>query len=531
MMYKAVLMSLTCSLLAGLSSLGEERSGKLDGRPNIVYILADDMGVGDVRAINPECPFPTPNLDRMADEGMVFYQAYSGSSICTPTRYGTLTGRYCWRDRIGLAGSYASRMMNEGTRTVANLLKENGYATYCVGKWHLGTSWTYKDGSVMPNKKGGDDTQIDFTKDFYGGPLDHGFDYWFGIAGSLDFPPYVYLENRRATIVPTEMLIGGDKFHRFGKRNGLADPDLQPDQVLGDFTRKTVEIIENASATEPFFIYFPLSAPHSPVAPSPMFKGKSICSQADFRMEVDWTVGEVFNALEKKGIADNTLVFFSADNGSDPNTTKYFTKIGHDTAEGRSGNKATCWEGGHRVPTLAYWPQVIKTPGKVEKRNITLEDFVATCADIIGVENLETAVDSVSFYPYLKDEDIERGQRNVIISDKNHLIARLGHWKMIYINENDLRKTGGGGYVRIDDSAPWNERVTLFNLQEDVKEMSNVAIANIERVKLINRYVHDAIIDGRTNAGEPAKLLPHDQHKKHNGRQDTMKTIELIENL
>lgn len=489
-------------------------------KPNIVYILADDMGYGDVKALAPQGKIVSNNIDRIAEQGLAFTHAYTGSSVCTPTRYGLMTGRYPWRESVKLAANYGSRIMPEGQETVATFLRSQGYKTLMVGKWHLGTSWTMKDGTVMKSRQSmsnnptlTDDLNIDFSAPFYGGPTEYGFDSWFGIAGSLDFAPYVYLVDNKATKIPTERLVGK---HRFGNRTGFADPDLQPSQVLGEFTKRAVATIEQQNKDEPFFLYMPLNAPHSPVVPSKAFQGLSkIGPNADYRLEIDWAVGQVLDALEQTGLANNTLVIFTADNGTYPGATKEFKEAGHDTHDGRRGEKATLFEGGHRVPFLVKWPQGIK--GKLNRRenaNITLEDFIATAADILGQETPEYAVDSVSFLPQLQAKKATDKQRDVIISSlHNILIARDGEWKLTYKSLAEIAEIRQGnrenakklnaGYFTPKSNEPWYKHITLFNLKDDQGETVNVAQQNPEIVARLHAAVRKAIADQRTTKGSP----------------------------
>ncbi|WP_342804729.1 arylsulfatase [Alteromonas sp. M12] len=515
-------------------------------KPNIVYILADDMGYGDIQAIAPQGKIPTKNLDRIAEQGIAFTQAYTGSSICTPTRYGLMTGRYPWREKVGLAANYGSRIMSKGQETVASFLRNQGYKTLMVGKWHLGTSWTMKDGSVMESRTSmshkatlTQDQQIDFNVPFYGGPTDHGFDTWFGIAGSLDFAPYVYLINNKASKIPTERLIGKN---RFGHRTGFADPELQPTQVLGEFTKRAVALIEQQNKDEPFFLYMPLNAPHSPVVPSKAFQGLSkLGPNADFRMEIDWTVGQVLDALAKQGLSENTMVIFTADNGSYPGATIELNKVGHDTHDGRRGEKATLFEGGHRVPFLVKWPKGIK--GKLNRRehaNITLEDFVATTADILGQPTPSYAVDSVSFLAQLQNKQAPAKQREVIISSlHNILIARDNEWKLIYKSLPEMAEIRQGnqknikklreGYFTPKSTEPWYQHVTLFNLKEDQSERVNVAQQNPDVVVRLHAAVQKSIRDQRSNKGAPKPQI--NWKVNHGIDADQQRRLMILDNL
>lgn len=286
--------------------------------PNIVYILADDMGYGDVAALNLQCKIKTPNLDELAAGGMIFTDAHSSSSVCTPTRYGLLTGRYNWRSRLkqGVLFGYDRRLIESERLTVPAVLKEQGYHTACVGKWHLGWDWALKDGGIANGDQ--DSDAVDFTKPISNGPNSVGFDYFFGIAASLDMPPYLYVENDRCTDQPTIKIEKAE----FG-RGGLAVPGLTAAQVLPDLTNKSVDYIQvrtgDKEIGQPFFLYFPLTAPHTPIAPTNEWQGKSgISKYCDFVMQVDDTVGQVMAALEEAGVADDTLLIFTADNGCSP---------------------------------------------------------------------------------------------------------------------------------------------------------------------------------------------------------------------
>jgi arylsulfatase A-like enzyme len=477
-------------------------------RPNIVYILADDMGHGDIQQLNPQSRIPTPHLDRLALEGMAFTQGYSGASICTPTRYGILTGRYPWREHIGLAVRYKGRMLLKDQPTVATMLHEQGYKNICIGKWHLGLSWTYKDGSVSEPRQDGDESRIDFSKDCYGSPVDHGFDSFYGISSSLDDPPYVYIKDRRTITIPTEVL---PKKNRFGYRPGLADPSLQPDMVLNEITHKAVEVIQQQSADQPFFLYMALTAPHSPVKPSPLFLGKSgMDEHADVRMEVDWSVGQVLKALEQKGLDQNTIVIFTADNGSHGAPTLSLPKFGHDTHDGRRGHKGTLFEGGHRVPFLVRWPQGIKGQlNRRDTRNITLEDFIATCAEILAQDTPQYAVDSVSFLPQLQNKEPHKERQVILSSRAKALIVRQGPWKLILQSEAILsqeksKEKETKHKITISDTAPLHQRVTLYNIHQDIAETRNLTESYPELVTELIHQAYKAVkLRGRSNRGEP----------------------------
>jgi arylsulfatase A-like enzyme len=334
-------------------------------RPNIVYILADDLGYGDVRCLNPSGKIATPNLDRLAAAGMVFTDAHSGSSVCTPTRYGILTGRYAWRSRLqaGVQGGCSPRLIEPGRLTVAELLRRAGYHTTAIGKWHLGMGWPLRPGvprftdAIEEGPKG---WNVDFTRPIVNGPNSVGFDEYFGISGSLDMVPYTFVENDRVTVIPTVdkqfPLMHGRKGR--DTRRGPAAADFEARDVLPSLTRRAVAAIrrraDDAKAGKPFFLYLALSAPHTPIEPAGSWLGKSgLNPYADFVMQVDAAVGEVLAALDAQGLTDRTLVIATSDNGCSPEAK--FDELrarGPDPSAGFRGTKADIFEGGHRVPFL-----------------------------------------------------------------------------------------------------------------------------------------------------------------------------------
>jgi len=400
-------------------------------KPNIIYILADDMGYGDLGCQNPESKIPTPNMDRLAGQGMRFTDAHSGSAVCTPTRYGVLTGRYCWRSpmKSGVLWGYSPPLIEPDRPTVAGLLKDNGYSTACVGKWHLGLDWQAKAGMARPaednSKTPGD--WVDFAKPYDGGPNELGFDYYHGISASLDMHPYVYLENDRATAVPTLMT-------REGGRLGLTAEGFKAVNVLGDLTRKSTEWIEQQatdSHDDPFFLYFPLNAPHTPVVPSEPFQGKSDAgSYGDFVVEVDSTVGQIIETLERLGIADNTLLIVTSDNGPESHMVERKRVHNHDSSRPLRGMKRDTWDGGHRIPFLARWPGKIE-PGTTSDQTTCLTDLFATCGDVIGEP--VSPPDSVSILPALLGADAGQPLREATVhhSARGEFAIRQGDWKLI----------------------------------------------------------------------------------------------------
>lgn len=460
--------------------------------PNIVFILADDLGYGDVQALNPSSNIPTPNMNRLAAGGMSFTDAHSPSAVCTPTRYGLLTGRYCWRSKLkrGVIDGYGSPVIDVDRMTVADLLKSKGYRAGIIGKWHLGLDFARE----------GDGKTIDYSKPVTKGPNDLGFDYSYIIPASLDFPPYIYLENHQPTMVPG-IAQPRQPFPAY-LREGPRSSDLVMENCLDDLTRKSVDFVkDNAERDAPFFLYFPLTAPHKPVLPHPRFRGKSkLGPYGDFVMQVDWTVGEVLNAIEDAGIGENTLVFLSSDNGSfmyrlderdavdhvtDPGIQKY-NRAHHTSNGGFRGTKADVWEGGHRVAFLVRWPGMIE-PGSSRDETICLTDFFATCADIVATPlPVGAAEDSFSIYPLLRGRGGTRRAPVIHHSGSGMFAIRDGDWKLVLGN--------GSGGREAPKGRPFEKPYQLFNLKRDGSESDNCAQTNQEIVDELERKfgaIHD----------------------------------------
>jgi len=463
-------------------------------KPNIIFIFADDMGIGDVSHYGGKAP--TPHLDRMAKEGMRFTDAHTTSSVCTPSRYGLLTGRYNWRTRLQrsvfMLPDHAP-LIKENESTVASLLKTQGYNTACVGKWHLGIGWQFKDKNELLEKKEGQTGKgwnIDYSKKAVT-PTSNGFDYFFGIQSSLDIAPYVYIENDKPIHIP-------DVSKGF-PRIGAAHSSFEADECLKTFASKSVNYInEQSKQDKPFFLYLPLTSPHTPIVPSEKWQGKSsIGAYGDFLMETDWVVGEVLNALDKHGLTENTLVIFSTDNGCSPEAKiPELAALGHKVNGELRGMKSDIYEGGHRVPTLAMWPKVVKA-GTSTDRITTLADFYATCAEITGADiKPEAGVDSVSFYSTLKDPTQTDREPIVMHSITGRFAIRQGDWKLCFTN-------GSGGWTK--GKPKGNAKWLLFNLKEDLAEQTNLYDKHPEKVNELHKLMLKYINDGRSTAGEPQK--------------------------
>lgn len=360
-------------------------------RPNIILILCDDMGYGDVSYLNPKGKIPTPEMDKIARQGMIFTDAHSGSSVCSPTRYGLLTGRYAWRGKLksGVLGGLSPRLIEPDRLTIAQMLKEKGYHTAAIGKWHVGMDWEKFPGKHV-NELGiespAQNRNVDYTKPIKNGPNSLGFDYFFGISASLDMVPYAYIENNRLTEQPTgdaefAMMFGKDK----GKtRKGPTAPGFDAARVLPDLTSKAVEYIGSRPKETPFFLYLPLASPHTPILPTGSFQGKSgLNAYGDFVMETDAAIGQVARAVEKAGLSENTLFLVTSDNGCSPMADlPVLLGKGHNPNHHFRGHKADIFEGGHRVPFLVRWPGKIQ-PETSNDRLVCLTDLMATFAEIL----------------------------------------------------------------------------------------------------------------------------------------------------
>lgn len=430
-------------------------------KPNIIFILADDMGYGDVSSFNENSKIRTPNIDKMASQGVMFTDAHTSSSVSSPTRYGILTGRYNWRSVLkqGVLSGYSKALIAPERQTVAGFLKENGYKTAALGKWHLGWDWS--------NVEAGNDS-VDFSQKIKNGPTSRGFDYYYGFSGSLDMPPYVWVENDKPTMVPTKTTV--DKDSQTWWREGLTSDDFTHEQVLPDITKKTVQFInENSNREEPFFIYMPLSAPHTPILPTEQFRGKSGLDNpyGDFVLMVDWVVEEIMKTLDEQGIAENTVLIFTTDNGCSPQADfKQLATKDHSPSYHFRGSKADIYEGGHRVPFVVRWPSKVK-PGKTDQILCTT-DLFATVADIIGEElSDDIAEDSYSFLPAMKVNSVSKPRESIVHHSINGSFAyRKGDWKVCFC-------PGSGGWSAPRPKSEGIENlpdVQLYNLKNDVGE-------------------------------------------------------------
>lgn len=472
-MKNRLLKTITALIAFGLSSASA-------AKPNIVYILADDLGYGDVQCLNPKRgKIPTPHMDKVAADGMTFTDAHTTSSVCTPTRYSILTGRYSWRSKlqVHVLDGYGLPLIPTDRMTVPSFLKVNGYTTAMIGKWHIGLNIPTTDGKKANPANGlkqklrkgefppAELSNIDWKKPIEGGPVDLGFDSWFGITASLDFPPYVWIRNKN--------WVGEGNHAKAFRRPGPATEDFEAIDVLGKLAAESVRFITEYQSEKPFFTYIPLPSPHTPIVPTSKWKGKSgIGDYGDFVMQTDAFVGQVVKALEDKGISENTILIVTSDNGcSKAANFKNLESHGHFASAQYRGSKADIWEGGHRVPYFVKWPKVIKA-GSISNELTCQTDLLATCAALLGKPLPKNAAeDSESILPLFSGKPTKLSRKGIIHhSVSGHFAYREGNHKLILAH-------GSGGW-----SAP-NERgakkqnkpiAQLYNLKADPGEQKNL---------------------------------------------------------
>jgi len=465
--------------------------------PNIIFILADDLGYGDVSALNENSKIQTTNIDRLAQQGVVFTDAHSSSSVSTPTRYGILTGRYNWRSTLekGVLNGYSQALIPHDRRTIAAILKDEHYQTACIGKWHLGWEWN--------NIEKGKDS-INYNKPIKDGPTTLGFDYFYGIAGSLDMDPYVYVENDMPTALPNR--ITENKGMGFWRKGPTAS-DFDHEQTLPNLINRAEKYIEEKSkAEDPFFLYLALPAPHTPILPIKEFQGKSgLNPYGDFVLMVDAMVGRVMAAVDKAGISSNTILFFASDNGCSPMANFDELKAkGHNPSYVYRGHKADLFDGGHRIPCIVRWPAKVK-PHKVEQ-TICLTDFMATFAAVTGYQLKDNeAEDSFNLLPLLLNTRPQKYMREATVhhSSLGQFTIRKGDWKLLL-----SPSSGGWSYPRPgkDDKViatlpPYQ----LYNMKSDPGETKNLCDEYPAVVKELKALMIKYIKDGRTTPGAPQK--------------------------
>lgn len=481
-------------------------------RPNILFILADDLGYGDVGCYNPESKVPTPHLDRLAKEGMRFTDAHSPSTVCTPTRYSILTGRMAFRTGMGsvFTGVGGPCLIEEGRLTLPEMLRQNGYATAMSGKWHVGMTFLDHDGKRI--EKGGvaGVRLIDYSRPIPDAPIHRGFDQFFGTVccPTTDWL-YAFVDGDRIPVPPTGVV---DKSmlptHPYSKdcRPGLIAPDFEMEEVDMVFLDKSERFLDQHVKTnpdKPFFLFHSCQAVHLPSFPGKDFRGKTTAGpHGDFIFEFDAVVGRLLQKLEKLGVADNTLVMVSSDNGPEvASIVSMRADHGHDGARPWRGIKRDNWEGGHRVPMLVRWPG--RTPaGRTTDQTVCLTDIMATCAAVVGASlPTDVAEDSWDLLPVLLGKDGGEPVRTFTLHQTISLALaiREGKWKFL-----DHRGSGGNRYDRgrlaafaLEDKAP-EAPGQLYDLEADPGETENLYFKNPEVVKRLKGMLEEAKTSGRS---------------------------------
>jgi arylsulfatase A-like enzyme len=486
-------------------------------KPNIVLFLVDDMGYGDLSCLNPEGKIKTPNFDKLAEEGMIFTDAHSTSSVCSPSRYSTLTGRYNWRSTLqrGIVLPFGKSLIKENIPTIPKFLKQHGYNCGIIGKWHLGMDWDFevtKDDfhptghlAEPPEEKfTTSPEQIRlwekaFSKKIKGGPIGAGFDYFFGVD-IPNWPPFCFIENERTIGIPSTFLPNYLLGNKMASIQGPAMPYWNFHQLLPTFAEKSNEYIRRQTEKEePFFLYFSATSPHTPLAVNKPWIGSSGLNNlyADFVIETDYIFGELMKSLEKHGVADNTLVIFTSDNGCAPYIgVEEMEKQGHYPSYIYRGYKSDAWDGGHRMPFIAKWKGVIK-PGSTSDKLICLTDIFRTCADILETElPPEVAVDSVSILPLFQGHEKEIRKHVVHHSIQGKFAIRDKDWKLLLC-------PGSGGWSLNDKEAFTNGMpvVQLYNMKDDPEEKNNVYTQYPEQVRKMISMLEKTVTDGRSTPG------------------------------
>lgn len=482
-------------------------------RPNVVFILADDMGTGDVSYLNANSKIPTPNINRIGAEGIYFSDAHSPSALCTGTRYGIMTGRYSWRTRIksGVCWGYSRHLIEPERMTIASLLKDAGYKTACFGKWHLGMDMQTTAGGPIAADHSDVDRRayvgdIDWSRPILNGPLAVGFEHFYGIPASLDMYPYIWIVDDRflgACTTEQDLLFyyRTDSSERFSDNMGPSHADFVAQDVLPEITRRTVDYIDNQTQGTPFFACMSLTAPHIPIVPSPQYQGISeLGPYGDFCIEVDDSIGKVLDALDRNGFAENTLVIFTSDNGCAPYIgVQAMNDKGHYPSYIYRGYKSDIYEGGHRIPFLARWPARIQA-GASSSETICLTDLLATLCSIVDRPIPTTAgEDSYDILPAMLGQTLDAPIREVTISTAGSgaFSIRQGRWKL-----EITPSSGGYTPATPEQIQQFNlPPIQLYDLDNDIAETTNVYAEYPEVVARLQ-----ALLESYQQAGRSAPV-------------------------
>ena len=486
----------------------------MQDRPNVILMFADDLGIGDLSCFNPDSKIHTANLDRMAAEGMRGTDVHATSALCTPSRYGLLTGRYNWRSvlKAMVVGGYSRHIIEEGRETLGTLFKRAGYQTACVGKWHLGLDWSVRgdDSILTPGRPlKGQIPDVDYSVPVRNGPNDCGFDYSYVTPGSLDIPPYVFLENGSVCAPPSAM--SGVSRDAMAQRGVITDPndariyhwpegecaaEYVHREVVPDSARRVLNLIDSYAETkQPFFIYYPIHAPHIPCLPTPEFEGRSgIGPYGDMVLMIDSIVGQIMDKLKEKGIDNDTLFLFTSDNGSENS----YPELGHEPSYIYRGHKSDIWDGGHRIPFLVRWPSHIPA-GHSTDQLCCLSDIYASFAEMLQIPLVpEEAEDSVSNLPLWLGGDVPVRDYIVHSSGGGCFSIREGRWKLELC-------PGSGGFGMRAENVDGLLPIQLYDMVEDVREQHNAAQEHPEIVNRLRDQLTAYILAGRSTPGAAQK--------------------------
>lgn len=458
-------------------------------RPNVVIIYTDDQGYGDASCYNTHSKFPTPNMDRLAAEGVLFTDGHCSDTVCTPSRYGLLTGRYSWRTALkqGVFGAEREGLIADDRMTLASLLHDHGYATAMVGKWHLGMDFP---GAVDAR---------DWTQPIKDMPLDKGFEYFFGIPASLNYGVLAWFEGRYAKVPPTlytkkkpnELNPGDYRImppYESSLRPGLMEvaPDFVDGECLTRFTDKAITWVkDHATAArdgKPFFLYLPYTSPHLPVFPREQFRGKSGCgAYGDFVMETDWQIGRLLSVLDEERLTRDTLVFFSSDNGPENPWRQRIDEYRHYSSGPYRDGKRSIYEGGHRVPFVVRWPSHVQS-GRICDELVCQTDLLATLAEVLGTPlPPDAGEDSVSFLPALMGQPTDDRAPLIHHAANGRFAIREGRWKLVMQHGRNSRE--------------------LYDVVADPSEENNVLSLHLDVAGEMAEKITAIVQNGRSTPG------------------------------
>lgn len=472
-----------CGLISGACSLNKET------KPNIIFILADDLGYGDVSALNENSKIKTTHIDKLCENGIKFTDAHSNSSVSTPSRYGILTGRYAFRTTLkeGVLDGFSAPLIPKERNTIATMLSKQGYNTACIGKWHLGWNWAYDESK-----------EVDYSKPITEGPVTRGFDYFYGISASLDMSPYVYVENDKVTALPNRIAPAYQGI--LLQREGPQGADFEHADCLPNFSKRALQFIKDQKKTgKPFFLYLPLAAPHTPILPTAEYQGKSgLSPYGDFVLMIDDLIGDMISTLKENGMYENTIIVFTSDNGCAPYADmKGMEEKGHYPSYVFRGAKADLYDGGHRMPLIVSWGK--KYNNQIEDGIISLTDFYATFAEMTGYKIPDNeGEDSFSMWPLLSG--VGKSQRKDVIhqSVEGNFSIRSDKWKLLF-----CAGSGGWSFPQKNDKIISElPPIQLYDMAEDIGEKINLENRYPEIVKELTVEMREYILNGRTTPGK-----------------------------